>query len=151
MRRIDKNASRLIAWLGLYDNTRSALDFEIVKESCKEIEAVHEGKGLSNYVTLRHTFERHFWTRVWVVQEFVLAEYLTIKIGSNEFSPEDDRGALPDIPSFIREMTDGLVVGRSAHSEDRVHELFEIRTEWQERHRNDEPMKLYEALTRFCH
>lgn len=97
------------------------------------------------------SYDRPFWRRVWIVQEIILAQHLTIQVGEYAISPEDYligilRHALPSSLG-----TDIRV--RSARPEGKrvkpAKGLLQDREYWRRRVLHGPPIQLYELIIRF--
>jgi hypothetical protein len=119
MRDIFSTATNVIAWLGPRDE-QSDQAMNLIKElwQCKDApedtEAVDDFKhflrGKQSYYhpipsSLRSLFQRKYWTRVWVLQEFLLAQNLTFACGACTASGEALRYFYSFWNSKIREQS----------------------------------------------
>jgi hypothetical protein len=95
MQRIFRDAKRVLVWLGP-DGHNAAYDaFEICRSlekqqmDCKELQetitaAMHMNAVSQNWNSLLRLVECHWWKRVWIIQEAVLAQNLLFFWGAEE-------------------------------------------------------------------
>ncbi|KAI0460178.1 heterokaryon incompatibility protein-domain-containing protein [Xylaria acuta] len=104
MRRIYRNAHKVICWLGEgSDDTDQAIDFiELLNETIRqqiynpeEIRSIFQQDHYQpHWASLTNFFQRRWWTRIWTLQEYAMAESLSFWYGMRSISRFAVEGAL---------------------------------------------------------
>ena len=87
MKRIYGGAQRVLVWLGPADNS-SRVAMKLIED--RATDQCHETHIFStDYESLREWMDRSYWTRTWVVQEFLCASEISLVCGSWQISGQE--------------------------------------------------------------
>ena len=181
MRAIFRNASEVIAWLGPAqllsesDSHRCLKDFQdtmdklssptglswVVKRPRSDLQKVFEvldkALSVSERAAILTSFRQPFWQRLWIVQEVILAQNLTMQFDHITLDPEvfislyggyvNPLHMDSDSPTLLGSLLPDI--GEKGMFQ--IYDLMLYRRVWGERIRQGTPIRLYEAISRFYH
>ena len=179
MRAIFRNASEVIAWLGSAqllsesDSHRYLKNFQDAEDKLsspiglswvvkrprsdlqKVFEALDEALSVSERAAILASYERPFWQRLWIVQEVILAQNLTMQFSHITFDPEvfiSLYGGYVNplqMDSDARTFLGSLLPDVGPKGMFQIYDLMLYRRVWGERIEQETPIRLYEAISQF--